>query len=35
MKLWDQLLAFDGYKRYFLLYCFCIAILKLKKSVIM
>jgi hypothetical protein len=31
MKLWDVMLSFDGYKRYFFLYCCCIGILKYRK----
>ena len=33
MKLWDVLLSFDGYKRYFFLYCCCIGILKYRKEI--
>lgn len=35
MKLWDVMLSFDGYKRYFYLYCCCISILKYRKEVIL
>jgi hypothetical protein len=35
MKMWDVLLAYDGYKRYFYLYCCCIAILKYRKETIL
>ena len=35
IKLWDYLLAYDGTKRYFFLYCLCISILKLRKTLIM
>jgi hypothetical protein len=34
MKLWDVMLSYDGYKRYFFLYCCCIAILKYRKETI-
>ena len=35
MKLWDVMLSYDGYKRYFFLYCCCIAILKYRKELIL
>lgn len=35
MKLWDVMLSFDGYKRYFYLYCCCISILKFRKETIL
>lgn len=34
MKLWDVMLSFDGYRRYFFLYCCCISILKYRREVI-
>jgi TBC1 domain family member 13 len=35
MKLWDVMLSFDGYRRYFFLYCCCISILKYRREVIL
>lgn len=35
MKLWDIMLSFEGYKRYFYLYCCCIGVLKYRKEIIM
>jgi hypothetical protein len=35
MKLWDVMLAYEGYKRYFYLYCCCIAVLKYRKEIIL
>jgi|JI10StandDraft_1071094.scaffolds.fasta_scaffold1881063_1 hypothetical protein len=35
MKLWDVLLSYDGYKRYFFLYCCCLGVLKYRKETIM
>ena len=35
IKLWDVMLSYDGSRRYFYLYCCCVAILKYRKSSIM
>ena len=35
MKLWDEMVSYDGNKRFFYLYCCCLAILKIRKEVIM
>lgn len=32
MKLWDYVLSFDGFKRFFFVYCACLAILKIRKK---
>lgn len=35
MKLWDYVFSFDGFKRFFFVYCVCLAILKIRKKEIM
>ena len=35
IKLWDYIFSFDDSQRFFFLYCLCIAILKLRRKVIL
>jgi hypothetical protein len=35
MRLWDNLLSYDGQRRFRYLYCLCLGILKLRKHEIM
>ncbi len=35
MTLWDVLISYEGYKRYFYLYSCCVAILKIRKHELM
>ncbi len=35
MTLWDVLISYEGYKRYFYLYSCCVAILKIRKNELM